>query len=266
MVDPALIARLTELFLAYRDNAAENTPVVWLSGAQGSGKSTISAILARELPFHIEVLSLDDFYLPRQHRLKLAKTVSPLFETRGPPGTHEISRLGDALDALQNGLPKTGLVVPKFDKTIDDRIDGERVITEQPDLVLVEGWMLGVEPDHRSLGDNPLNAVEQNDFDLAWRTYQEDLLQQKYKPLWEDDDFIYLLAPDFSHVLDWRSQQEIENYAAEKIEIPSQQFERITERNSEFIQYYERLTRRILTGGRENGHALTIDGKRNLIE
>ena len=63
--------------------------VAGLCGAQGSGKSTMSARLARHLDavgLPTAVLSLDDFYLTRAERAAIGRTVHPLLETRGVPG------------------------------------------------------------------------------------------------------------------------------------------------------------------------------------
>ena len=68
--------------------------VVGLTGSQGSGKSTLAARLppllaARNL--RAAVLSLDDLYLPKAERQRLAREVHPLLATRGVPGTHEVA-------------------------------------------------------------------------------------------------------------------------------------------------------------------------------
>ena len=37
------------------------------------------------------MLSLDDLYLPKAERLRLARDVHPLLATRGVPGTHDVA-------------------------------------------------------------------------------------------------------------------------------------------------------------------------------
>mgnify|MGYP003734926129 CR=1 FL=1 len=65
-----------------------------LTGPAGSGKSTICAVTAAmlgELGFSAAVLSLDDLYLTRAERARLAAEVHPLLATRGVPGRSPMS-------------------------------------------------------------------------------------------------------------------------------------------------------------------------------
>jgi D-glycerate 3-kinase len=95
--------------------------VVGLCGAQGSGKSTLATSLVRRFAARGvpgAALSLDDLYLTRSERSRLAEKVHPLLITRGPPGTHDV-RLGlSVIDGVKAGRP---VLLPKFDKGIDDR-------------------------------------------------------------------------------------------------------------------------------------------------
>ena len=75
--------------------AAGRTLLIGMNGSQGSGKSTLAALLTRLLANNHGLkaidLSIDDFYHSRQSRLSLANKVHPLLETRGVPGTHDVS-------------------------------------------------------------------------------------------------------------------------------------------------------------------------------
>ena len=77
-----------------------------LSGCQGSGKSTLVKAIAHVLEdvHHVNavVLSLDDFYLTKAERELLARTVHPLFATRGVPGTHDLDLLRQTLSEGRN--------------------------------------------------------------------------------------------------------------------------------------------------------------------
>ena len=92
---------------------------VGIGGGQGAGKSTLGQLIAaaaeaREL--RVAVLGIDDFYLARAERQRLAKEIHPLLATRGPPGTHDVALLRRTLAALQ----RPGVVtVPRFDNTVD---------------------------------------------------------------------------------------------------------------------------------------------------
>ncbi|MEX0874078.1 MAG: hypothetical protein WD646_05095 [Actinomycetota bacterium] len=107
--------------------------IVGIGGPPGAGKSTIAQLVAEELA-DVLVMSLDDFYLSKTERSARG------LRWRGPPGSHDLSALLDVLD----GLPERRVPIetPKFSAEIDDRVE-PITITEPPDYVLLEGWLLG---------------------------------------------------------------------------------------------------------------------------
>ncbi len=125
--------------------------VVGVYGAQGSGKTTLTlclgALLASHAGLRVAVLSLDDFYLKRAHRLRVAAHMHPLFETRGVPGTHDVALLLRTMDALLAPRDEHHVPVPRFDKARDDRAPDPEMVQAPVDLVLLEGWCLGVPPE-----------------------------------------------------------------------------------------------------------------------
>ena len=79
----------------------KKTKIVGLSGGQGAGKSTITAILKfilqKEYGLKICIFSIDDFYKTKNERIKMSKQVHHLFLTRGVPGTHDVNLLNKTL-------------------------------------------------------------------------------------------------------------------------------------------------------------------------
>ena len=77
-----------------------------VNGAQGTGKSTLADYLKLALEsssdINVAVLSIDDFYLTKAERTRLAAEVHPLLETRGVPGTHDTAMIAATLDALRD--------------------------------------------------------------------------------------------------------------------------------------------------------------------
>ncbi len=217
--------------------AAGRPLLVGLSGAQGSGKSTVAAGIATAL--HAEglptaVLSLDDVYLTRADRLVLASEVHPLLATRGPPGTHYLALAHDVLDALLAGK---AVAVPRFDKPADDRAAvADWPVVKAPAVVLFEGWCLGARP--LAEAPAPMNALEaEEDGDGRWRAHVAAALAGPYATLWDRLDRLVLLqAPDWATVCAWRAEQE-ERSNAGSMDAAAL---------ARFMMHYERLTRAML--------------------
>jgi len=221
------------------------TPVFAISGLQGSGKSTLAlqiAALGEAAGLRVAVLSLDDLYLTRDERKRLAHAVHPLLVTRGPPGTHDVTLGCRVLDALKAGAP---VALPRFDKLADDRTS-EEAWTQMPDrvdLVLFEGWCLGATAEEEAALAAPLNALERDeDPDGRWRRYCNDAVRRDYPALWSRIDALWFLQPPaFDIVRTWRWQQEQAMVAREpgRHGMGRAQLDR-------FIQHYERTSRHLL--------------------
>lgn len=221
------------------------TPVFAISGLQGSGKSTLARQIAAEgeaAGLRIAVLSLDDLYLTREERQRLARAVHPLFATRGPPGTHDVALGCDVLDALKVGR---NVALPRFDKLADDRVASAAFarIAGRVDLVLFEGWCVGATPESDAALTTPLNALERDeDPDGRWRHACNDALRRDYPALWSRIDALWFLQPPgFEVVRTWRWQQEqtMVAHAPSRTGMDRAQLDR-------FIQHYERTSRHLL--------------------
>ncbi|BDU17718.1 kinase [Lysobacter auxotrophicus] len=203
--DAALVAQVLD------DALASGVRIYGVCGLQGSGKSTLAkqvAAMARSRGVRVAVLSIDDIYLRRRDRLRLARQVHPLLATRGPPGTHDVALGCDTLDALRAGMP---VALPRFDKLADTRLPPSRWRrVGAVDLVLFEGWFLCTPPQDDDALRDPVNAIERDeDADATWRRYCNDALARDYPALWSRiDRLLFLQPPDFATVPQWRWQQE----------------------------------------------------------
>jgi D-glycerate 3-kinase len=221
--------------------------LVGLSGLQGSGKSTLARALAdaaRERGVATEVLALDDFYLGRRERARLARDVHPLLATRGVPGTHDLALLDAAIRALANASTRHPAPIPRFDKGRDarDAPSRWRCVAVAPRLVLLEGWCVGVATASKGETAHALNALERDeDPDGRWRAHVETALASDYAKLWRRLDALVLLAaPDFRIVERWRDEPERALRARGAPHAMSPPALR------RFLMHYERLSRRAL--------------------
>lgn len=234
--------------------------VLFISGAQGVGKSTACAAVTAAMP-GVCVIGLDDFYLGRSERARLASAMHPLCATRGPPGTHDVALLATTITRLRTLAAGDSISIRVFDKATDDRAprDRWRTITAAPSLIIVEGWMMGVAPDLGSLRQPPLNAIEAQDANGLWRAWQEAHLTGGYARLWDmADAFLHIDAPSFDCIARWRMQQEETTLGLVPGALPAERRDWVRH----FILHYERLTRRMLSGGRRAGWAIPVDATR----
>jgi D-glycerate 3-kinase len=215
---------------------AKRPLVVGINGAQGSGKSTVCAFLEPllgELGLTAVTLSLDDLYLTREERSRLAKRVHPLFATRGVPGTHDVA-LGAAI--LNRLLSGGSAELPRFDKARDDRAPGRARIQGPVDVVLFEGWCVGAAPQPAAALREPLNDLERDeDPEGIWRREVNRRLATDYAELFARIDLLVMLkVPDFEAVRANRRLQE------EKLGSgPAVMDEAALDR---FLAHYQRLT------------------------
>ncbi len=144
-------------FIAGAHGRAPTQPtMVFVSGPQGSGKSTLGAYAIDALTtlgLRAVTLSIDDFYLTHQEQLALAARHprNRYLEHRGYPGTHDVALGTATLRALAGGESRD-VRLPGYDKGAfggrGDRAPDSsfRSVRGPVDVVLLEGWMLGFEP------------------------------------------------------------------------------------------------------------------------
>ena len=212
-----------------------------IAGSQGSGKSTLTAVLKLVLEkFYkkkVMLLSIDDYYLSKNKRLKLSNKIHPLLITRGVPGTHNIATLRkDIIDFQKKKFP---IVAPLFNKLKDD-ISSKKKIIKRAEILLLEGWCCGSPPISRDYLFKNINRLESTlDKNKAWRQYYNFQLQKDYKKVFSlFDKQIYIQAPSFTYISKWRYAQEESNALKSK----GEKFMKKKDLHK-FIQHYEKLTK-----------------------
>jgi D-glycerate 3-kinase len=234
-------------FIARCRSSRGRCVVIGLAGAQGSGKSTVAALVGAQLlagrGFRMLALALDDFYLQKARRAELARTVHPLLATRGVPGTHDTAEL---LTAIRNAraLGKGDEIdLPQFSKADDDRRSERRVERGPFDVVLLEGWCIGARPQAEADLIEPINAFErEEDSDGQFRRYANHRLAGAYAEIWAElEGLVFLAVPRFEAVFEFRREQEHKLRRAEGANagMSDAQLER-------FVRHYERITRHML--------------------
>jgi D-glycerate 3-kinase len=240
--------------------------VVGLCGAQGSGKTTIARYAARLLEdrgLRAVALSLDDFYLTRDARQRLAREIHPLLAVRGPPGAHDVAMAGTAIDQLRS---KGKVTLPRFDKAADNRSPRATwpTVASPVDVIILEGWCVGAVSQGRAALATPVNDLERDeDPNGVWRGYVNDQLDGPYQALFARlHDLILLEAPSFEVVAGWRAEQEAGLRARNLQEGAAGGME--PGEIARFVAHYERLTRWILAEMPARADwVVTLDADRN---
>ena len=222
--------------------------IIGLSGGQGAGKSTITGILKfllkKKYGLELCVFSIDDFYKTKVERNKMSKNIHPLFLTRGVPGTHDVDLINKTFKSLKKKFFKP-VLIPKFDKSIDDRFKKSKWtrVKKAPSVIIFEGWCVGARHQKDRDLKKPLNFIEKKyDTNLKWRKKVNDQLKRNYKNLFNKmDKLVYLKAPSFNHIFQWRLHQE------QKLKLTSKNKKTMSKSKiREFIMFYERITKQMM--------------------
>ena len=226
----------------------KKTKIIGLSGGQGAGKSTITGILKfifkKKYNLDLCVFSIDDFYKTKSERIKMSKAIHPLFLTRGVPGTHDMKLLNKVIQNLKKKNFKK-VLVPKFDKSIDDRFKKVKwqKIKTAPKIIILEGWCVGAIEQKKGELVKPINKIEKKlDPRMIWRKKVNNFLKNEYKKVFKKiDKLVYLKVPDFNHIFKWRLVQE------QKLKLTSKSKKTMSKAEvREFIMFYERITRHMM--------------------
>lgn len=235
-------------------------PVIGVAGAQGSGKTTLARRAAEA--FGAAQISLDDVYLTRAERARLAGEVHPLMAVRGPPGTHDLALLERTLDALRGAGPDDATPLPAFDKLADERLPVAAwpVFRGRPRAVLIDGWCLGATAQADIDLLVPINTLERDhDPDGDWRRAVNAALAGPYQAAFARlDRLLFLAAPDFEVVEGWRREQEAGLMGVAVASLPPERVEAVRA----FVRHFERVTRHMLAGGIAADVTVRLDRER----
>ena len=194
---------------AYKLNIESNDrKIIGISALPGTGKTTLGKWLesiSLKLKFKISVISIDDFYLPSEE-MALAIRNNPWNVSRGFPGSHSIDLMKEKLLRWKNDGQ---LNVPVFDKSLRKGLgDRSHWKEETPDLLIIEGWFLGVKP--LSIGSDSSENFSPplSPYESSYRNNIQNNLNN-YLDIWNMIDEIWHLKPlKFEYMNEWKSNQE----------------------------------------------------------
>ena len=201
---------LSQAYKTYSDFSERK--ILGISALPGTGKTTLGKWLeamSLKFNFKIAVISIDDFYLPSD-QMKIAIKNNPWNVSRGFPGSHSVQVMHEKLLTWK----KNGeLNVPVFDKSLRNGLgDRSHWRSDNPDLLIIEGWFLGVEPCSSDFYYQDVNSLELSPHESSYRlNIQKNLIQ--YLDIWGLIDNIWHLKPlKFEFMNVWKSNQEKEMF------------------------------------------------------
>ena len=182
--------------------------LIGISALPGTGKSTLGNWLesiSLILNFKICVISIDDFYLP-SNEMELAIKNNPWNVSRGFPGSHSIDLMKEK---LQKWKVDGQLNIPVFDKSLRNGLgDRSHWRKEEPDLLIIEGWFLGVHPLKIDSINTEIISPKLSTYECSYRKNIQFNLNH-YSDIWNLIDQTWHLKPlKFEYMNEWKSNQE----------------------------------------------------------
>jgi D-glycerate 3-kinase len=241
--DDTLLLTLWDLWLPLamqlheEKNKLGRTLIQGILGGQGTGKSTLAVmlgvILARLGKSSIAI-SLDDLYKTYVDRQQLQQE-DPRLKWRGPPPTHDVELGIKILDELRENNRQKPIFVPRFDKSARNGRGDRSPINESVnpvDIVLFEGWFVGVRPiDESVFLHPPLPIVTLADIAFAKDTNNR---LKEYLSLWQRLDRLMIFYPtDYRYSKEWRKEAEHKAIATGKAGMNDREID-------EFVDYFWR--------------------------
>ena len=196
----------------YLEKSSFSKPLIGLSALPGTGKTTLGLLiekLALRMNINVSVVSMDDFYLPFIEMEEAIKG-NPWRVSRGFPGSHSVNLIENRILDWKN----TGKFnYPVFDKSLRNGLgDRESWKTTFPEILVIEGWFLGIKPLNRNYMINDLNEYNLLPDEKSYRLKIQNNLNN-YLKIWNLIDKIWQIKPnDFLYMNKWKSNQEAQMF------------------------------------------------------
>ena len=140
--------------------------------------------------------------------MKLAIKNNPWNVSRGFPGSHSVKLM---YEKLFNWKKNGELNVPVFDKSLRNGLgDRSHWRDDNPDLLIIEGWFLGIEPFSHDVNNQDMYMEGLSSHEFTYRSNIKNNLKE-YLDVWSLIDNIWHLKPlRFEYMNMWKSNQEKE--------------------------------------------------------
>jgi D-glycerate 3-kinase len=203
-----------------RDHTDSDTYIIGIQGPIGIGKTTLAAAMQQLLTglgFTAQHISIDDYYLPYEARVRIARKHphNPYYQvSRGMPGTHDVDALHETVTRAKQG---DAFTIPSFDKSLHggkgDVLPEETHVEGACDFILLEGWFVGWRDRTHYVSTvcrDARTAAMLHDLDPGG-THAKQVFDNlaPYVQVWDLLDVMTVLRPqDIMLVSEWRRQQE----------------------------------------------------------
>ena len=138
------------------------------------------------------------------------------------------------------------------------------MVNRKPQIVILEGWCIGAQPQPNKLIKKSINILEKNeDKKLIWRKHVNNMLKNEYKKIFSIiDHYIFMKIPNFNMVFKWRLLQE------SKLKKKSHFKKKIMSYNEikRFIMFYERITLQMIKDLSKSASVIMLLNKNHVIK
>ena len=115
-------------------NRSTNRYFIGIVGKPGAGKSTLSAYLLEELhSSEVTVVPMDGYHLSNAVLQQLGRA-----DRKGAPDTFDVAGFASLLQRIRNEM-SVDVYYPVFDRSIEESIAAQGVVTKETKVVIVEG-------------------------------------------------------------------------------------------------------------------------------
>mmetsp|Transcript_2707 Transcript_2707/g.3890 ORF Transcript_2707/g.3890 Transcript_2707/m.3890 type:complete len:257 (+) Transcript_2707:66-836(+) len=155
--DYSILTLLKTKIKNYKLGKQNGRIIIGIAGPPGSGKTSISEVLAKECA--IKVIPMDGFHFSKKY-LKSMDDPQRAFDRRGSPFTFDTESLIQKLLRVKKG---EDVNFPSFDHAKGDPIEDDIKVTEKEKIIIVEGLYLfigSVQQDDREEREKHEHSLE----------------------------------------------------------------------------------------------------------